>query len=52
MKELYPDVNVKIFCRKNFRRLLARFGVSTEPVARARDGGVVVRGDNYSEVTR
>ena len=41
LKELYPDVNVRIFYQKDFRRLLARFGMATEPVAHARGGGVV-----------
>jgi hypothetical protein len=41
LKELYPDVNIKIFYQKDFRRLLARFGVGSEPVAHADGGGVV-----------
>ncbi len=28
LRELYPDVNIKIFYQKDFRRLLARFGVA------------------------
>ena len=28
LKELYPDVNVKIFYQKDFRRLLQRFGIA------------------------
>jgi hypothetical protein len=27
LKELYPDVNVKIFYQKDFRRLLFKFGI-------------------------
>jgi hypothetical protein len=41
LRELYPDVNIKIFYQKDFRRLLARFGVASEPVAHADGGGVV-----------
>lgn len=41
LKELYPDVSIKIFYQKDFRRLLARFGVPSEPVAHANGGGVV-----------
>jgi hypothetical protein len=45
LKELYPDVNIKIFYQKDFRRLLARFGVASEPVSHANGGGVVARDD-------
>jgi len=41
VKELYPEVNVKIFYQKDFRRLLARFGVSSESVEHAQGGGVI-----------
>ena len=41
MKELYPEVNVKIFYQKDFRRLLARFGVPSVSVEHAQGGGVV-----------
>lgn len=43
LKELYPDVNVRIFYQKDFRRLLARFGVSTEALPHARGGGFIPR---------
>jgi len=43
LKELYPDVNIKIFYQKDFRRLLARFGMAADPVAHADGGGVVAR---------
>jgi hypothetical protein len=36
LKELYPDVNVKIFYQKDFRRLLFKFGIpSGQAVAAA-----------------
>jgi len=41
LRELYPDVNIRIFYQKDFRRLLARFGVASAPVAHADGGGVV-----------
>jgi hypothetical protein len=41
VKELYPEVNVKIFYQKDFRRLLARFGVPSESVEHSQGGGVV-----------
>ncbi len=36
LKELYPDVNVKIFYQKDFRRLLFKFGI---PVGHAIGSG-------------
>jgi hypothetical protein len=44
VKELYPEVNVKIFYQKDFRRLLARFGVPSESVEHSQGGGVVASG--------
>ncbi len=41
LKELYPEVNVKIFYQKDFRALLARFGMATESVPHAGGGGFV-----------
>jgi hypothetical protein len=41
LRELYPDVNIRIFYQKDFRRLLARFGVASADVAHADGGGVV-----------
>lgn len=43
LKELYPDVNIKIFYQKDFRHLLARFGVPTEAVSHSDGGGFVAR---------
>lgn len=51
LKELYPDVNIKIFYQKDFRLLLARFGMSSEAVAHADGGGVIASSDD-SEVRR
>jgi len=44
LKELYPEVNIKIFYQKDFRRLLARFGVPSVPVKHSEGGGVVASG--------
>jgi hypothetical protein len=30
LKELYPDVNVKVFYQKDFRRLLFKFGIPSD----------------------
>ena len=49
LKELYPDVNVKIFYQKDFRALLARFGVGSEPVPHAEGGGVVASENGQRE---
>ena len=43
LRELYPDVNIKIFYQKDFRRLLARFGIASQPMAHADGGGVILR---------
>ena len=41
LKELYPDVNIRIFYQKDFRALLARFGIASSPMPHAEGGGVV-----------
>ncbi len=43
LKELYPEINIRIFYQKDFRRLLARFGVPTEPRPHGEGGGFVVK---------
>jgi hypothetical protein len=47
LKELYPEVNVKIFYQKDFRRLLARFGVASESVEHSQGGGVIASEREY-----
>ena len=44
LKELYPEVNIRIFYQKDFRRLLARFGVPSADVPHAQGGGVIAAG--------
>jgi len=41
LKELYPEVNIKIFYQKDFRALLARFGMTAQPQSHAVGGGLV-----------
>jgi len=41
LKELYPEVNVKIFYQKDFRALLARFGVASSAQEHGEGGGFV-----------
>jgi hypothetical protein len=43
LKELYPDVNIRIFYQKDFRRLLHRFGLAPEDQPQRAGGGVVAR---------
>jgi hypothetical protein len=43
LKELYPEVNIKIFYQKDFRRLLRRFGLLAEELPQRIGGGVVAR---------
>jgi len=43
LKELYPDVNIRIFYQKDFRRLLHRFGLAPEDQPQRVGGGVVAR---------
>lgn len=44
LRELYPDVNIKIFYQKDFRKLLFKYGI---PVAERdhRDGGGLAAAD-------
>lgn len=49
LKELYPEINIKIFYQKDFRRLLARFGVATADIGHAQGGGVVAAPDDEME---
>lgn len=47
LRELYPDVNIRIFYQKDFRALLARFGVSTADRPHSEGGGVVMDEDAH-----
>lgn len=41
LKELYPEVNVKVFYQKDFKALLARFGITPKARDHAAGGGFV-----------
>ena len=45
LKELYPDINIRIFYQKDFRALLARFGIASSAMPHAEGGGVVATTD-------
>jgi hypothetical protein len=47
LKELYPEINIKVFYQRDFRALLARFGISSSAREHAEGGGFVAG----SEVT-
>ena len=40
LKELYPDVNIKIFYQKDFRRLLFKYGIPVRAHDTADGGGL------------
>lgn len=44
VQELYPEVNIRIFYQKDFKALLARFGIGSIPRSRADGGGVEASG--------
>ncbi len=39
LKELYPDVNIKVFYQKDFRRLLFKYGIPSRARDHAEGGG-------------
>ena len=43
LKELYPDINIKVFYQKDFRGLLQRFGLTAADQPQKVGGGVVVK---------
>jgi hypothetical protein len=51
LKELYPDINIKVFYQKDFRKLLFKFGipVSERPL---KDGGGLGVSSSGEEGTR
>lgn len=51
LKELYPEVNIRVFYQKDFRALLARFGMTTEPVPHAKGGGFIASADEGQEAS-
>ncbi|MCE5202989.1 MAG: hypothetical protein ABFC80_08420 [Coriobacteriales bacterium] len=45
LKELYPDVNIKILYQKDFRKLLFKFGILTEEQPYEAGGGYIASTD-------
>lgn len=41
LKELYPEVNIKVFYQKDFKALLERYGVATVDIPHSAGGGVI-----------
>jgi hypoxanthine phosphoribosyltransferase len=41
VRELYPDINIKIFYQKDFRALLARFGMTSQARPHSEGGGFI-----------
>lgn len=48
LKELYPEVNIKILYQKDFRRLLFKFGIPVQERAH-RDGGGLDAADSSDD---
>lgn len=49
LKELHPEINIKVFYQKDFRALLARFGISAREVPHGSGGGVVAHKPHSEE---
>ena len=45
LKELHPEVNIRVFYQKDFRRLLFKFGIPVEAQDHASGGGLTVARD-------
>ena len=45
LKELYPEINIKIFYQRDFRALLARFDIASEARQHTEGGGFVAAGE-------
>lgn len=41
LNELYPDIRIKVFYQKDFKALLARFGIQAETQGHSSGGGIV-----------
>lgn len=41
LRELYPEINIKVFYQRDFRALLARFGMATHARGHSEGGGYV-----------
>ncbi len=45
LRELYPDINIKIFYQKDFRNLLFKYGVRVQEQEHAEGGGITAAAD-------
>lgn len=45
LKELYPDINIKIFYQKDFRNLLLKFGIPVQEQHHTAGGGLTAGPD-------
>lgn len=45
LKELYPDINIKVFYQKDFRNLLLKFGLPVHKREQSEGGGISVHLD-------
>jgi hypothetical protein len=45
LKELYPDVNIKVFYQRDFRNLLLKYGIPVRTQEHATGGGLDAGGD-------
>lgn len=43
LKELYPDINIKIFYQKDFRSLLLKYGIPVQEQTHGDGGGLTAR---------
>ncbi len=46
LKELYPDVNIKVFYQKDFRALLLKYGIPVAERPHADGGGLAPAGED------
>jgi len=46
LKELYPDVHIRVFYQRDFRRLLFKFGIPVASQEHAAGGGLTVARDD------
>ncbi len=49
LRELYPEINIKVFYQKDFRALLARFGMTSESQPHAAGGGFIAGPDDEAD---
>lgn len=47
LRELHPEINIKVFYQKDFRALLARFDIAPKEVPHGSGGGVIAHRDEH-----